>query len=467
MVRGANLQFFIEGQPSRTGRSSPPKAALLDMVNAACVLGPVKDALFVPVAYAYDRPVDLRGGSEAALRLRGGQVAPSCTLWDAVRAAWTLLRRDFGGVRVSFAHPVLLSQFRASLASCPSNAEPVAAVAASPPPAATIGAQLAAHCLHFSQRALPLTASHLCAFLLLTRHREGATLPALTASFERLWRQLRSDCRFAFSAASRPQHAVESAVLLLAPHLELQRDNAGRVQRVAPLLAPPRAATELAYFASHVVEALAMDCVKAAAVVAAGGLGPGGLVSARCLHRHRPLRLQRPAWRHSVTVLVRLLAFDFTFRPPCVPLEVAIDRDTSLWRSFSGGHGGGGALASRLRAQPREPAGPEEMFAWMEVELPNPDVAETLACLCLGLGPLLEAFWATCRVVYDLPCDAGVTHEPQIARRTLKMLQRRHDKGALIYGRSSSLSLLCLIVRYTVYIHVLAYKPTAHIMPTT
>lgn len=60
LERGHNLECFIEGTRSRTGKLLNPKFGILGIVLDAVLLGRVKDALVVPISIGYDRVSKMR-----------------------------------------------------------------------------------------------------------------------------------------------------------------------------------------------------------------------------------------------------------------------------------------------------------------------------------------------------------------------------------------------------------------------
>lgn len=55
---GHNVQFFIEGARSRTGKPRTPEGAILSVIVDAYTEGTIEDALLVPIAINYERLVD-------------------------------------------------------------------------------------------------------------------------------------------------------------------------------------------------------------------------------------------------------------------------------------------------------------------------------------------------------------------------------------------------------------------------
>lgn len=58
LAEGFNIEFFIEGGRSRTGKAVLPKLGLLSIILSAYKAGAVKDLYFCPIAIGYDRVIE-------------------------------------------------------------------------------------------------------------------------------------------------------------------------------------------------------------------------------------------------------------------------------------------------------------------------------------------------------------------------------------------------------------------------
>ncbi|KPJ19603.1 Glycerol-3-phosphate acyltransferase 1, mitochondrial [Papilio machaon] len=100
-----NLEFFIEGGRTRTGKPQPPKAGILSVIMDAYLDGTIDDALLVPVTLNYERLVD---GSFVREQL--GMPKQMETFWSALRGIWRTLNTNHGGIRVDFNQPISLKE---------------------------------------------------------------------------------------------------------------------------------------------------------------------------------------------------------------------------------------------------------------------------------------------------------------------------------------------------------------------
>ncbi len=108
MVReGFNIEFFIEGTRSRTGKLLPPKLGMLNMVADAVYERPdIKQAWVVPISIDYERIVE--EGSYVK-ELTGG--AKEKESFVGVIKASKHIRTNYGRVFVQFAEPIGLREY--------------------------------------------------------------------------------------------------------------------------------------------------------------------------------------------------------------------------------------------------------------------------------------------------------------------------------------------------------------------
>lgn len=103
---GHNIEFFIEGGRSRTGKLVLPKMGLLAILIQAVEEGFCEDLVFVPTSICYDRIPE----EESYLREIAGGAKEEENLGQLVRVR-RVLRKRYGRVYVRFAEPVSLHQY--------------------------------------------------------------------------------------------------------------------------------------------------------------------------------------------------------------------------------------------------------------------------------------------------------------------------------------------------------------------
>ena len=103
---GHNIEFFIEGGRSRTGKMILPKMGLLAILIQAVEEGFCDDLVFVPTSICYDRIPE----EDAYLKeITGGSKAEE-NIGQLVRAR-RVLKKRYGRVYVRFAEPVSLQRY--------------------------------------------------------------------------------------------------------------------------------------------------------------------------------------------------------------------------------------------------------------------------------------------------------------------------------------------------------------------
>ena len=105
LAKRFNLEWYLEGGRSRTGKLRPPRYGLLAYVAEAVVRGRADDAYLVPVAITYDQ---LREVSAMAAEQGGGAKKAEGLSWLASYAKGQFTR--IGTVHVRFAEPLSLRE---------------------------------------------------------------------------------------------------------------------------------------------------------------------------------------------------------------------------------------------------------------------------------------------------------------------------------------------------------------------
>ena len=105
LEEGFNIEFFIEGTRSRTGKLVLPKLGFLSMLLDAYKNGACEDMTFVPIYIGYDRVLE---ESSYVHELEGGKKEPE-NLSQIFRAR-KLLRKRFGKIYIQFHTPLSLNR---------------------------------------------------------------------------------------------------------------------------------------------------------------------------------------------------------------------------------------------------------------------------------------------------------------------------------------------------------------------
>ncbi len=101
---GFNIEFFIEGGRSRTGKLILPKLGFLSILLDSYKNGACKDLIFVPIYVGYDRVLE---ESSYLHELEGGQKKPENFM--QVITARKLLKKRYGRIYINFHEPISLN----------------------------------------------------------------------------------------------------------------------------------------------------------------------------------------------------------------------------------------------------------------------------------------------------------------------------------------------------------------------
>ncbi len=106
LSEGFNIELFIEGTRSRTGKLLPPKFGLLSILIDAFRDKACEDLLFVPVFFGYDRVLE----EDAYLHeVEGGEKEPESV--GQIIKARRFLKKRYGKVYVNFHEPISLKSY--------------------------------------------------------------------------------------------------------------------------------------------------------------------------------------------------------------------------------------------------------------------------------------------------------------------------------------------------------------------
>lgn len=100
---GHNIEFFLEGGRTRTGKPCMPKYGILSVIVDALMDETIEDALLVPVSINYERLVD---GNFVREQL--GQPKEMETFSAAMKGIWHVLNSNYGMMRMDFNEPFSL-----------------------------------------------------------------------------------------------------------------------------------------------------------------------------------------------------------------------------------------------------------------------------------------------------------------------------------------------------------------------
>lgn len=280
-----NLEFFIEGGRTRTGKPQTPKAGILSVIMDAYLDGTIDDALLVPVTLNYDKLVD---GNFVREQL--GMPKQMETFWSALRGIWRTLNTDHGSIRVDFNQPISLKELVTSFQKYNHYKAPIE-MPLSPPNnnlavnldrqilynhshSSLYGADVSAehkmmveaigrHLVYDAAQATALMCTNVVSYVLLTEARSGATLSALTNCVaERQAALLREGRDLGYTGDA--VHALKAALDTLGKGL-VRREGSGARSMVRPQTSIA-ASLELSYYANTCVAHYAAPAILATAL---------------------------------------------------------------------------------------------------------------------------------------------------------------------------------------------------------
>ncbi|MCU0538580.1 MAG: 1-acyl-sn-glycerol-3-phosphate acyltransferase [Desulfobacterales bacterium] len=115
LEEGYNIEQFIEGGRSRTGKLLPPKLGLLSIILNAYRNGACRDLVIVPVSIAYDHVLEEKSYLQ---EIEGGDKQPE-SIGQVLRAR-KFLKKRYGKVYLTFSAPISLQE-AAALEGAPVN----------------------------------------------------------------------------------------------------------------------------------------------------------------------------------------------------------------------------------------------------------------------------------------------------------------------------------------------------------
>ncbi|XP_069690176.1 glycerol-3-phosphate acyltransferase 1, mitochondrial isoform X3 [Periplaneta americana] len=359
---GHNLEFFIEGGRTRTGKSCLPKGGLLSVIVDAYMDGTIEDALLVPVSVNYEKLVD---GNFVREQL--GQPKQMETFGKAMKSVWSVLNSNYGMMRIDFNQPFSLRELVRSFHACNKekfrsnipdgggggdvlispipNGEPKPkkSLHSVPSSASLYGTDIVAeehrqlvesiarHVVYDCSESTAVMSTNAVAFLLLNRFRNGVTMEKLVEAMERLKKDLfysGRDVGFTGEMVDVINHACD----LLGPGLvrreRILKDNAEPFVMVRPFTMAPNV-IELSYYSNALLSHFVLDGVVVTSLFSLLSADTSQPVMSGC---YRVLNFTEGQIVQCALELCEVLQFEFIFTKPCKQLETAIEEAISQLR---------------------------------------------------------------------------------------------------------------------------------------
>ncbi|XP_011863959.1 PREDICTED: glycerol-3-phosphate acyltransferase 1, mitochondrial isoform X3 [Vollenhovia emeryi] len=200
---GHNMEFFVEGGRTRTGKPCMPKSGILSVIVDAYMDGTIEDAFLIPVAINYERLVD---GNFVREQL--GQPKKMETFTSTIKAMWSTLMGHYGIVKIDFCQPFSLREMVKAFQAQQSKLalrSPERSLKYTMSNSSLYGTDviveeqrqmvdsIARHVVYDASKSMPIMSTNIVAFLLLNKFRDGCTLDKLVEAFD----SMRQDLEFA------------------------------------------------------------------------------------------------------------------------------------------------------------------------------------------------------------------------------------------------------------------------------
>ncbi|XP_012259911.2 glycerol-3-phosphate acyltransferase 1, mitochondrial isoform X2 [Athalia rosae] len=344
---GHNIEFFIEGGRTRTGKPCMPKVGILSVILDAYMDGTIEDALIVPVSMNYERLVD---GNFVREQL--GQPKKMETFGTAIGALWSTLMGNYGIVKVDFSQPFSL---REMLRSFQSQQNKLTVQSIGRPLKSTVSSSslygtdvvaeehrqlvdnIAKHVIHDCAKSTPIMSTNVVAFLLLNKFRDGCTLDMLVESFDSSRQELewrRKNIAFCGESIDIINHALS----ILGPGLvkqqrqevidtvEGQPIRTKVITAIRPVSILPNV-IELSYYSNSMLSHYVLDSVV---VTALYGILQTEISDPQAI-ANNDITVQQDAIVEKALKVCDILKYEFIFCRPCQNLEnVIIDTINSM-----------------------------------------------------------------------------------------------------------------------------------------
>lgn len=209
-----NIELFIEGNRSSTGKIHPPKLSLLQMCTEAYFTQQVPDVHIIPVVISYEKVMD---GETSPMELLG-EAKEQWSLGRLIKGL-RLFQMNFGEIVLKFASSVSLSEF--------SRKNPAASQA-------ELTQQLGTELVRTFQEKITIMSAALVASLLLMT-RKGVTLDQLASNLHWIQSEIREkNCPLGLNASVESVKSLKTALQHLKATVTQTNDGVETVIAVKP-----------------------------------------------------------------------------------------------------------------------------------------------------------------------------------------------------------------------------------------
>ncbi|XP_046835718.1 glycerol-3-phosphate acyltransferase 1, mitochondrial isoform X3 [Vespa crabro] len=339
---GHNIEFFVEGGRTRTGKPCMPKGGILSVIVDAYMDGIIDDALIVPIAMNYERLVD---GNFVREQL--GQPKKMETFGSTMKAIWSTLMGNYGIVKINFCEPFSLSKMLKSFQKSQNNVKHQMGkkiLKHTMSNSSLYGTDfvaeehrqlvdnIARHVVYDCFKSTPIMSTNIVALLLLNKFRDGCTLDELVKSFDIIKKNFvyqNVDMAFSGKTIDIINHALD----ILGPELvkrqqeEITEAVDGQLIKSNVIVIRPVSILpnliELSYYSNSMISYYIMDSVAVTVLYA-------GLKSEKkdpmTLSEEDIISISEDAFITKILKLCDILRYEFIFCKPCDTLDnVAAD----------------------------------------------------------------------------------------------------------------------------------------------
>ncbi|XP_015179455.1 PREDICTED: glycerol-3-phosphate acyltransferase 1, mitochondrial isoform X2 [Polistes dominula] len=202
---GHNMEFFVEGGRTRTGKPCMPKGGILSVIVDANMDGTIEDALIIPTAMNYERLVD---GNFVREQL--GQPKKMETFGSTIKAMWSTLMGNYGIIKINFCQPFSLKEMVKSVQelqqkqsrNSPREDRTLKYTISNSSLYGTdfvveehrqLVDKIARHVVYDCSKYTPIMSTNVVACLLLNKFRNGCSLDKLVESFDEVREDFKDD----------------------------------------------------------------------------------------------------------------------------------------------------------------------------------------------------------------------------------------------------------------------------------
>lgn len=278
LTAGHNIEFFMEGGRTRTGKPCIPKGGVLSVIIDAFVEGNVEDVLLVPVSMNYEKLVDGNFVNEQL-----GQRKRKETLFKALKVFWKSIHSHYGLMRIDFNEPFSLKEI-VNASRRIQDQQHLAPLRAAPEDKIlqqtksstslfgtdiveeelrSIVDNVARHVVYDCATATTVMSTNAVIFLLLHRFRNGVSVDQLATALDTLRMDLEGRKDLAFDGSS--QDVISYVAKLMGPSL-IKVDLIGGSQRFIKPVHTIETMLELSYYANTLMPHYALEAVVATVV---------------------------------------------------------------------------------------------------------------------------------------------------------------------------------------------------------